>query len=38
MRARDERTATETSGADALTSREKSRKTLGGAFPPPSPH
>ena len=30
MRARDEPTATETSGADVLSSRQKLRKTLGG--------
>ena len=30
MRARDERTATETSGADVLSSRKKKQKNLGG--------
>ena len=38
MRTRDERTATETSGADVLSSSKKLRKTLGGGggwHPPP---
>ena len=37
MRATDEQTAIETSGADVLTSRKKLRKTLGGGgwHPPP---